>query len=67
MPYPIEAVKRKGERQSHLYSHHCRKRPCSDCSGKRGSVEMPAEEGGDEVRSTEDVEAAAENGAGDPV
>ena len=67
MPDPIPAMKRKGKRHRHLGRQLRRQGPAGEPCRQARTVEMPAEQGRDEVGGPEDVEAAGEDGAGEAV
>lgn len=67
MPDAIPGMKGKGKGDRHLGGQLRSERPAGEACRQGGSVEMPAEQGRDEVGGAEDVEAAGEDGAGNAV
>ncbi len=67
MPDPIEAVKRKREGHQHLQRQLDDQGPRRKRRRHGRGVKVPAEERRDEVGGAEEVEAAAQHGAGDAV
>ncbi len=67
MPQPIETMICKRERQPRLNKHLRNNRPACERGGKGRTLEMPAEERGDEVEGAVGVDDGGEGCAGDAV
>lgn len=60
-------MKRKGKRQRHLRRDLHKQRPGGHRGRDRSGLEVPAEDGSDEVRDAEEVEGPGEDAPGDAV
>lgn len=67
MPDPVERVKREGQSHQELQPALHQRRELGETLSERCGLNVPAQQGGNEVREAEYVEAAREDGAGDAV
>lgn len=67
MPEAVEAVECEGQADEELGQDLCGNRPCAKGGGQAGALEMPAKDGGGEVRQAEDVERAGEGDSSNTV
>jgi hypothetical protein len=67
MSQPIESMVREWERHASLEEDFRHDGPGREGGCEGGALQVPPEQGGDEVGGAEDVDAPAEGGAGDTV
>lgn len=67
MPNAIKRMERKGHRNNELQSSLHQQRQASKRRSHARRIQVPAEQGRDEICGTENVEPAGENAAGDTV